>query len=885
MDIVYLTEGADLDALASAYGITLLNDKAKILFPNGYSTTVRLATNIFKEIIENKKIFPEEIKKIDKLYIVDSHNLDEPLKKLKDRLTDKTEIFIYDHHPIDEKKEGVNYIIKNYGSATTITVEEIRERGINISSDEATLLALGIYEDTGSFKYNITKPQDLLATAFLLEKGANLKIIRKVLEKGITEEQLNVIKQLTDNIQYLFAEGKKIIISTAYTKKYIPDISSKIGLIRPFQEADAFFALINTSGKVSIIGRSRDKSINVGNILSYLGGGGHISAGSATIKGLTTYEVKNYLESIILGKLYKNKQIKDIMARNVKLFSEDLKISDIKNQLKGQQIILVKDKNNKFSGIVYTKTLNEAIKLKKENLTLSNFVIDDIITFTPDMNITEAEKYLINSSQEIFPVLKNGNVVGLVSRGFLLKAIHGQIFSAEKDSFISRERIKPKVVNYINRLRQFIPKDTLEKLEKLGEVAQELGYRAYIVGGIVRDIVMGRKNLDIDILVEGDARELAKRFAKRYGYKVNIYGEFLTAQVILSEYEKWDFATARTEIYEYAGAYPKVKRATLKEDLYRRDFTINTLAIEITKDNFGNLIDYFNGLKDIKDKVIRILKQLSFIEDPIRILRAVRFAGRFGFKLGKATEKLLKLAIDEEILKVASPHRVNQELKYIFNEEKVLEIINLMNKYKILHQLIPEYKHTKDRIVILTKVKELITTYKLIFNFEADKIYLYLNALLYHLPFDISYKFLEKYGFVNKKELFEQFYELKDKLKKLPPNDSDLYDIIKNVDRNVLIFISAYFDLDLPERILKILNKEDEKKLILSGKDLINLGLKPSPEFKRILEDIFKSYLDNKINTKEEALNYVKRKYIQEKKDDCGQSIDSNKKQGEDKGV
>ena len=480
------------------------------------------------------------------------------------------------------------------------------------------------------------------------------------------------------------------------------------------------------------------------------------------------------------------------------------------------------------------------------------------------MSIATAERYLINSSQEVFPVLKKGEVVGIVSRGFLLKAIHGQIFSSDKDTFISRERIKPKVTNYLNRLRQHLSKKTVAELENLGKVAKELGYRAYLVGGIVRDIVMNRENFDIDILVEGDARKLAKEFATRYGYKVNIYGEYLTAQVILKEGEKWDFATARVEIYEYSGASPKVKKATLKEDLYRRDFTINTLAIEITEGNFGNLIDYFNGLKDIKEKVIRILKPLSFIEDPIRILRAVRFAGRFNFKFGKATEKLLKLAIDEDILKVAQAHRVNQELKYIFNEKKVLEIINLMNKYKILHQLIPEYRHTKGRVAISTKLKELITTYKLVLNFEADREYLYLNGLLYHLPFEYSYKFLEKYGFINKKKLFEEFINIIYKFKNIPERDSQLYEMIKNVNLNVLIFISAYRDLDLPERILRILTKERERKDILSGRDLIEIGLKPSPKFKDILEDVFKKYLDNKIKNKDEALSYIKSKYRKE---------------------
>jgi len=866
--IVFLSDGADLDAFSSSFGITLIDKEAKILLPNGLSKSVLMAMKNYEDILKDKLIKQKELKEksIKKVYLTDSSDIDEILESIPDYLADNYQIEVIDHHTNKElkKADNVKYKIDKVGSATTLIVEEIKEKKIPITKEEATILALGIYEDTGSFKYDLTTPRDLMATAYLLEKGADLETIREILEKGITEEQLDIIQQLTKNIQYSSLGNKKIIISTALSSKYIPDISSKIGLIKPFQDADAFFLLVNSKGKISIIARSRDKEIDVGDILSHLGGGGHRSAASAKIKGLPLDEVKDYLESVLIHHLHNTKTIKDILYSDIKIFSPETKLKEIERFIMENRanFILIGDRDRNFLGVLTKEIIKQALKWNRENIKLKDIAIEDIITFSPNMKITDAEKYLITTTQDYFPVVDRGKILGFVSRGYLLKELYGQLFNSEFEIFLSKKKLKPRVLNFLPKLEKSIPKDTLEEFKLIGKTAKEMGYRAYLVGGVVRDIVMQREHPDIDIIVEGDAIELAKELSRKYGYKSHHHKEFLTSVLTLKSGGKIDFATARTEEYEHPGAYPKVRKATLREDLYRRDFTINTLAIDITSDNFGRLIDYFNGLKDIQDKVIRILKPLSFIEDPIRILRAVRFAGRFNFKLGKSTEKLLKTAINEEVLKLAPKGRIKQELNYIFNEQNVLNIINLMNKYKILHQLIPNFIMTKKRIDILNRLKTLINTYEIIFNMKADKVSLYLLALLYHLPFDIVYTILKRYQFAEKKDIFEKFYNIKDEFKKIPKENSELYKKVKFLDENTIIFLSAYIDGSFSERLIEIFNKRKNFKKILSGKDLINLGLKPSPQFKKIIDDIFYRYLDDKIKTKEEALEYVKEKYL-----------------------
>ena len=863
MQVIFISEGADLDALSTAFGITLINPEAKILLPDAVSSSFRLAVKRFENKLKDKMIKINDLKKINVLYLADTNNYKAALKKLSDFIDENTKVIIYDHHPIRSKlPKNIEKHIKKTGSASTIVVYQLKRNKIQLSSDDATILILGIYEDTGNFTYNTTTEKDLRAAAYLIEKGADLETVKNIIEERIDQQQISIIHQLVENLQYFFLKNKKIIFSFAYSDRYIPDISGFLHMIKPLQEADAFFVMINEKGKTSIIARSKRKEIDVGKIMSYLGGGGHFAAASATVKGLTVQEIKNYIESVLLSEAYKEKTISEFMSREIITVNKDTQIQEIKEELDKAPVVFVVDKKGKFLGIALSRVLKESLRHGIKDVKIENFIIDSIITFEPSTRLSEAEKTITTSSQEYFPVLENGKPVGVINRTYIIKILHGQVFDSEKDIFISRERIKPKFLNFEKNLRKYLPDHIITHLEEIGKLSKKLGYSTYLVGGIVRDIVMSKKSLDIDLIVEGDAVKLSKEYAKLKKIPVHTFEEFMTAQLTLETGEKIDLATARKETYTHPGAYPKVEKATIKEDLYRRDFTINTLAIEITEGKFGILIDFFNGLKDIKDRMIRILHQLSFIEDPIRILRALRFAGRLGFKLGKPTEKLLKLAVDEDMLSVAPAGRINIELNYSLNEEKVIDILMLMNRYRVLHSLIPDFYMDEKREEILNRLRDTIISFEMFFGIKIDRVSNYLLALMYHLPFDISYKILQKYHFSKSVKFFEEYLDARDLFQKIPRKDSQLYKKIKFIKKDILVYICASSDIELSERIIRILKKEEEKDLLLSGKDLKEMGIPPSPVYKKILDDVFKKYLDGEIKTKKEAVEYVKKHYL-----------------------
>ena len=238
-------------------------------------------------------------------------------------------------------------------------------------------------------------------------------------------------------------------------------------------------------------------------------------------------------------------------------------------------------------------------------------------------------------------------------------------------------------------------KETLQKMEKLltpqiqdflrlsGKLANSNGQRAYCVGGFVRSMLLGIDNFDIDITIEGDGLLFARRLAEKLKGSLTLHKQFATATV-LAKHFKIDVATAREEIYKYPAAYPKVFFSTIRKDLKRRDFTINAMAISLNSRGFGKLLDFFNGADDLRKKSIKVLHDKSFIDDPTRIFRAVRFEQRLNFTISKNTQRLIKDAVAIGLLDKIGKNRLKKEIDLIKREKAPKKV------FKRLKQLLGE---------------------------------------------------------------------------------------------------------------------------------------------------------------------------------------------------
>jgi tRNA nucleotidyltransferase (CCA-adding enzyme) len=287
---------------------------------------------------------------------------------------------------------------------------------------------------------------------------------------------------------------------------------------------------------------------------------------------------------------------------------------------------------------------------------------------------------------------ESGEVIGIVTRTDLLKTLTAQFRQSN-------------LLDLSERLEKALPGARLELLKAIAAAAHEVHAALYIVGGFVRDLLLERPGLDFDLVVEGDAVALAQIMRRKYGGRLTTHTRFGTAKWMIAELrpalaealghrgqaadlpEFLDLITARTEFYTHPTALPTVERGSIKLDLHRRDFTINTLALRLDGHHYAELHDYWGGLNDLHSRQVRVLHSLSFVDDPTRILRAVRFEQRFGFRIETRTLELLRQAVS--LLGRVTGDRIRHELDHILDEEHRLLMLERLHELGLLAAIHP----------------------------------------------------------------------------------------------------------------------------------------------------------------------------------------------------
>ncbi len=386
-----------------------------------------------------------------------------------------------------------------------------------------------------------------------------------------------------------------------------------------------------------------------------------------------------------------------------------------------------------------------------------------------------------------------------------------------------------------------------------GEVAQSQGQSLYLVGGVVRDLLLGRTNLDLDLVVEGDAIDLAQRLTEIKQGKITTHPRFGTAKL---RWNKWsvDLTTARSETYAKPGALPSVKPGSLNSDLSRRDFTINTMAIELNPSRYGELIDRYGGRDDLNHKLIRILHEESFIDDATRIWRGLRYEQRLNFQLERNTLKLLKR--DIPMLDTISGDRIRYELECILQEEYPEKVLHRAEKLNVLQRLHPSLKGNGWLAEKYEQARQL-------FSPASPPIGLHLALLAYPLTNEeneylISYLRLPK----SLAQILRDSISLKAKVELLADPElapSGIYHLLSGYSSTAIIANSLASDSPIARQHIKLfLDKLRYIKPALNGNDLIRMGIAPGPDIKEILERLHEARLDGKVSSKRGEEELVK---------------------------
>lgn len=870
MEVIISHQSTDFDSLAAMVAAKKIYKDALLVFTGAIERNVRKFISMYGDLIEITPIKKIKIEEINKLIIVDTR-IKRRIGPFANVINKRDlEIHIYDHHPstADDIKGDIN-AIEEVGATTTIMLKKIRKMNLEISPIEATLFALGIYEDTGSLTFSTTTIDDINSISYLFDKGINLKVVANFINIGLSIAQKKLLNKLLLSSKEIFCKGVRINMANAEVKNYTEGLALLTHKLIEIENSDVFFTIVKMADRIYIVGRSRTNSVDVDEVLKELGGGGHFQAASAVVKDLSLDELEKKLIRILEKKVRAGIVAKDIMSSPIKTVNTLASIEETKKILLryGHNGIPVVEAGE-LKGIITMQEVNKAKQHGFGKELVSKYMSDQVVTVKLNTPLTEIQELMINYDiGRILVVSQEDKLVGIITRTDLIRNLYGEghipkrSFSTYVETSSSIERKKQ-----IELIEKIFPKRVKDVLNKIGEIGDRLDFPVFMVGGIVRDLFLGIKNYDLDIVVEGEGIKFARELSRDLGGRTKSHEKFGTAIVILADDFKIDVATARREFYEYPAAFPKVELSSIKKDLYRRDFTINAMAIQLNQKYFGKLIDFFGGQKDLRIGTIRVLYNLSFVEDPARIIRAIRFEQRYNFKMNRTTEDFLKKAIDDKLLSRLRKKRITEELILILKEENPLKSLKRMEELGALKYILPDFELNEATVERLNKVKDNFDFWT--HDIPDEKIELwviYFCCLIRNLKKSqlqriykkliIKQKFIDKINYCYSN--LDQIIKMISQKTKISP--SVIYLKLKGLPNEVLFLAMTESDTNIAkERINNYFRKYKKESLYISGNELKELQLKPGPIYSQILNKLLCAQLDGEVKNKRDEIRFVK---------------------------
>ena len=418
-------------------------------------------------------------------------------------------------------------------------------------------------------------------------------------------------------------------------------------------------------------------------------------------------------------------------------------------------------------------------------------------------------------------------------------------------------------------------KEYLKKLSKeikdliclAGNTADKNNMRAYLVGGFVRDLILEVDNLDLDIVIEGDGIKFAEKLSAHLGVKLIRHKRFGTATIMVKPHLKLDIASARSETYPHPASLPVVKPGNLKDDLFRRDFTVNAMAISINCSDFGTLVDYFSGRSDLSAEKIRVLHDLSFIDDPTRILRGIRFEQRYDFKIEPHTLNLLKNAVKQKLLGKVNPQRTRDELILMFKEKEQAKEIKRLNKLVGFDFISSKISVSLRTYNLLDFTQKEINWFKETYprHRRLDVWLIYFMALIDKLSVTEAQELCKKFA-LNKGEQIRILSfknieaKLSSSLNKKGLLSSEIFYMLEPLSYEVIILLLAkYKTRNLLKNIKVFFDVLNGMRILTSGHDLRRLGVVPGPGYQKLFTEVLEAKLNGKVSTKSQELELVKK--------------------------
>jgi len=861
MKIILTHENADFDALGSMLGASKLYPDATPILPRNIHRPVEEFLHLYRNALPfiSQKEWSRGHSKIEQIILTDT----DTYQSVKGT-NQKTPVLIIDHHPLErELKPHEIWDGEIIGSASTLMIERIRDERISLTSLEATLLALGIYADTGMLTFGGTTPRDVNAVAWLLDNGAVLSTIRRFLTLPLTDIQQNLFDKLLKSATHRDIQGHEVTVATVEADDYIEGIATVTHRLIDIWDSSAIFTVVAMPKKTQLVARSRTDDIDVSMVAEHFGGGGHPRASAASIKGESSENITTQIWSHLRDSIRPAVRVADLMSYGLQYLDADEMLEDRLSFIRrvgheGYPVV----SQNRVVGLLTRRDADRAAEHNLKSLKIRDVMIEGEVSLTPNDSVSALEQLMVNSGWGQIPVVDDdGKPIGIITRTDLIK------HWAQTHPNISLSL--PEIT--FETLTDVLGHPVAQLINTIAEHAQQTNTAIYMVGGVVRDILLNRKNLDIDFVVEGDAIAFTESLAEQLHGTVHSHKPFGTAKWILDEPvtetlglslddipHHIDFATARFEYYEQPTALPTVYSSSIKLDLQRRDFTMNTLAVQLSpQEQKWRILDFYGGIDDLEDSLIRVLHSLSFVDDPTRILRAVRFSERLQFVIEPRTADLIKGALP--MLKRITGERIQNEITLILREETPERGILKLQALGVLEAL-----HTDFRVSIHLReyFARCRTTSPPFDTEDHDITRRYWHMMIVEITTDNVATICEHLGLgrnlINSMTATANLLQNKDSIINPSNKPSEITHQLEQMP-NIAIETAWYVLADDPRQqiIEQYMSIWRHQKATTNGNDLKQLGLPPGPQYKTILDKLRSGWIDGEITSAQDETYYL----------------------------
>jgi tRNA nucleotidyltransferase (CCA-adding enzyme) len=809
----------DFDALSSLALAKLVHPGAGAVVQGTIPESMTRVLALYGDSLELVPFETIDLKDVSELIVVDTSD-PERIAPF-DKLLKDVPVTLYDHHPRgDDAIPAGRGLHREVGATATLLTLLLKSRDIPVPPELASLALLGIHDDTGSLSYSVTTSDDYEAAAHLLKQGANLEFVQTFVREHFGQPHRELFARLLETAHTQEIHGHRVVVATFTQEAYLPGLAPLCNELLEFYTADAAFLLGHVEEKTFIIARSRESFDVSATLEEAFGGGGHATAGFAkTTLGLSEAEAK-VLETLPHHTI-PELTAASIMSRPVKTIRDTATLAEAQSLLLhfGHNGLPVVDEKGDIVGMLSRRDLDKARHHALADTSVASLSRGKVIRAQETTTLRDLETLMVQHGIGRIPIMREDiagrdRLVGIVTRTDLLRARH-----------------RPKTQN-ANDLLSGLPQAALTALETACKKLKQGSL--YVVGGTVRDLLLGTSIQDCDLLVEGmKANVVARQVQEELGGHLTCHEAFDTCTLAFDNGLILDVATARDEFYAHPGALPTVRAGTIQQDLARRDFSVNTLAIRVSPKP-TTLLDTFDALSDLDSKRLRVLHPLSFIEDPTRILRGARLAGRLGFAWEEETRKRISRALAKEVLSRVSPSRLRAELELTLNEVRVTPALEVLDECGALQVMFG--------MTLQNKVIERLDALRQDVTVPQES---YLLALLSGTPKTELKGRLETFGWPLR--YLDSLRKLRE-IQKANALSSEQFTKLNEAEKLTLRAVHETLDTRIQDLTLQF------KERRLTGKDVLDLGLEPGPEVGSVLARVAKARDEGQVQTFDDEL-------------------------------